>query len=109
MSIELTKSADRLVCLMYKTYLSRVKDGQSKLKARQFGSLQTFAPLLVPDEATEDVRMSCIELRNAGLLHTVVASGRIIRIDLTDKGIYYLENRFKDGVIGVASFLAQFI
>lgn len=108
MSVELTKSADRLICSMYKAYLSRIKDGQSKFQARQFGSQQVFGPDLVPGEAPADVRMACIELRNAGLLQIVDAGSRIIRANLTDKGIIYLENRFKEGLKAVVSFLSMF-
>lgn len=105
MAIEITSDADKMLGVLYKTYLSRRKDGQAKRDAREFedgyfSSTEPFSSMHISD--VEDSRM---ELDRAGLLKNYIGGD----CELTDSAIYYLENRFKNGLADVLSFLAQFI
>lgn len=105
MSIEITNDADKMLGILYKTLLTRRKDGQPKRDARvfedtYFSSTEPFSKMHSSD--VEDARM---ELGRAGLLKNYIGGD----CELTDSAIYYLENRFKNGLADVLSFLAQFI
>lgn len=106
---ELSRDAIRLLCLMYKTYLEQVNAGQPKARAKQFGSLQSICTTFLPEEHPADVAETCAELGRSGYLSNLYASNKIIRSSLTDKAIVAMENRFRNNVRDVASFLSQFI
>ena len=107
--IQLTKDAERLLVLMYRTYLDRRKGGVQKLTAKQMGSAQQIHDQLSPNTDPLDVAETCRELCRAGYLNTFIASNRIIRSNLTDQAITYMENRFKNGLKDILAFLSQFV
>lgn len=48
MSIELTKDADALICLLYKLYSQQLKNGASKREAMMFGSAEDVQASIAP-------------------------------------------------------------
>lgn len=105
MDVEITKDAEKMLVALYKAYLGRRKDGQSKREARRFeddyfSSASPFSRLHPSD--VDDTRL---ELAQCGLLKVYIGGD----CELTDIAIVHLENRFKNGLSDVASFIAQFI
>lgn len=107
--VKLTKDSDRLICLMYKEYLQRRKAGVAKGKAKSLGSIDDICNTFLPKENHENILETCRELGRASMLRNRYASNIIYQSFLTDEAIIYMENRFKDGLKGVANFLSQFI
>lgn len=104
MEIELTKDAQHLVAVTYKLYLERRKSGISKLNAKLFDEdelREREFRLEAPADFSETVREMC---RVFGCKQYVVGT-----FSLSDQAIVYMENRFKNGLKDVLSFLAQFI
>lgn len=111
MEIELTKDADKLFCLIYKGYLEDVKSGISKSNAKiTWSSKDIFNRHSDKLKLTfEDVDETCRELSRKGLLKCDYADDVVYHSEITDKGIIYMEQRFKNGLTGLIDFIAKFI
>lgn len=107
--MELTRDSEKLICVMYKDYLEKRKSGQSKSQANSFGSSHNIHERLLPDWIFEDVDDTCRELSRAGLLNCMWADDIAYRVRISDQGIIYMENRFKNGLSGVIDFISKFI
>lgn len=105
MQIEITKDSENFLVNLYKVYIDRRKAQQSKQEARRFedGFFDAEKPFskMHPDDVT-DARL---ELGQAGLLKNYIGGD----CELTNPAIVYLENRFKNNMSDVLSFLSQFI
>ncbi len=106
---KLTKAADRLACIMYKDYLDWRRAGMPKADAKEFGSAKTIHRQLLPFAFLEDVDESCRELGRADYVSIQYGYDVVQGVALSDDAIFYMGNRFKDGVVGVTNFLSQFI
>lgn len=102
MNTELTKDAQKLVALLYKSYLERRKSGMSKTNAKFFELNEIYS---LTDDYPEDVDETIREIKSVYPLKEDI----IGNITLSDKIISYMENRFKKGLVDILSFLAQFI
>lgn len=107
--MDLTKDSEKLICLLYKDYLEKHKSGLSKSSSNSFGSSHDIHERLCPDWIFEDVDDTCRELSRAGLLHCLWADNIAYHVTLSDSGIIYMENRFKNGLLGVVDFLSKFL
>lgn len=107
--MELTKDAEKLICQLYKKYLEKRKSNISKSNARTFGSSHNIHEDLCPNLLFEDVDDTCRELSRAGLVNCLWADNIAYEVFLSDSGIIYMENRFKNDIIAVSSFISQFI
>lgn len=96
--IKLTKDADAMICVLYKKYLQRRKDGASKCEAKLFSGSEEIHDDLMPKWSFEDVDETCRELSRAGLLDCLFAEDVTEIASLSDAAIIYMENRFKDNV-----------
>ncbi len=107
--MQLTSDADRLICILYKAYLDSRDRGFSKADARCFGSSEKIHEAHFPDWLYEDVDETCRELSRNGLLNCFWADGIAYSVELSDSGICYMENRFKNGIVGLTDFISKFI
>ncbi len=107
MNTSLTKDSEKLICIMYKDYLEKRKSGVSKSDAKKFGSSHTIHEQLVPDWLFEDVDETCRELSRAGLLHCVFGDNIACKVFMSDQGIVYMENRFKNGLNELVDFISK--
>lgn len=105
--IKLTRDADALICILYKEYLQRRKDGLPKRNAMNFGSSPDIHEKFMPKWLFEDVDDTCRELSRAGLLNCVFADNITFRVSLTENAVIYMENRFKDGFTSVINHLKE--
>ena len=107
--MELTKDADKLICIFYKSYLEKRKAGSSKTLARNLGSSHYIHQTLCPSWIFEDVDDTCRELSRSGLLDCLWANNVAYQVFLSDSGIFYMENRFKNDLVELTDFISKFI
>jgi len=98
MSIQLTKKADALIGIIYKRYLERTKNGESESTSRDFES-----DLYIWSEDDYDVRF--VELANNELIKVYIGG----EFRITDKGLIYMENHFKNGIKDVIDLISKLI
>lgn len=101
----LTKDADKMVCTLYKVFLNHRKEGQSREEARCFEDLFFIQEKPFSTMNRQDVSDLQLELARANYIKRNIMGD----CKLTDIAIIDLENRFKNGVADVLSFLSQFI
>lgn len=105
--VKLTKESDFLICLMYKTYLDNRNKRVPKAIAKRIGSSKNIHETLLPEWLWEDVDETCLELSRANLLKCFSADDCVLASHLTDDGIIYMENRFKNNTNSVLEYLAK--
>lgn len=96
--VELTNDADYLICVLYKYYKERRKDGVNKDDAKLIGSSDFIFTHLLSEWTFEDVDETCRELHRADLLECHYGDDVVDISILTDASITYMENRFKNGL-----------
>ena len=102
MEIELTKDSSKVLVLLYKEYLTKVKSGCSKSQSREFdGNKLNFITDMHPD----DIENCLEELNKNNLIETNILGD----FNLTDIAVYNMENRFKNNIKDVLSFISQFL
>lgn len=101
--MELSKDADKMIGVLYKAYLEKRKNGESKAQAKIFS--ENWCKEYFPDQLEADVFDTLREIKASFNLKIYVTGGFL----LSDEAIIYMENRFPEGVKSVLSFLAQFI
>lgn len=101
----MTKSADKLLCVIYRDYLSRIKLGQSMSDANRFTTDYFETETYSVSKNNDDIIQLKTELRKADLLKVSVSGNA----NLTPYGIEYMENRFKNGLAEVLDFLSKFL
>ena len=106
--MELTKNSKKLICLLYKDYLKKRKAGLSKTISNSFGSSHNIHERLCPNWIFEDVDNTCRELSRAGMLNCLWADDIACLVQISDSGIIYMENRSKNGLLGVIKFISEF-
>lgn len=107
--MELTKDAEKMICVLYRDYLEKRNDGIPKSKAISFGSSHNIHQKLFPNMVFEDVDDTCRELSRAKLLNCFWADNIAYNVALSDSGIVYMENRFKNNILKITDFISKFI
>lgn len=103
MEIKLSRDAQFVQAKLYKAYLEQRKNGYGKGLAREIADDKISE--LFADKNRGDVIDALDELKRNGLIKSDI----IGNIYLCDALIISMENRFKDGLNEVLSFLSQFI
>ncbi len=103
--MQLTKDADKLACSMYKSYLQKRKNGVSKINARDFRIEEIQSYSLFSDWSISDIKATVSELKNAGLGDMYYSGGFLAN----EQFVFYMENRFVNGLKELTDFLAKFI
>ena len=101
--IQLTKDADKSICLIYKEYLDRRKSGLDKKNAKDFFCREQWPAAFVEKSNLSDFLDTIQELQNIGFVRRTMGGG----FYLEDAGILYMEQRFPDGVAQVLDWLAK--
>lgn len=107
MDIRVTKDSDALICLLYKQYCQQRKNGVPKSSAKMFGSSDEIQKTIAPKWTFDDVDETCRELHRAELIECFYADNVVQDCWLSDYGIIYMENRFKDGLNSVLDYLEK--
>jgi hypothetical protein len=101
--MELTKNADKVLCLIYKIYLKRMKDGAEMTEASDFDfnfSNEDKALTKMDDSA---VWSAIAELGEAGYIRRYTDGG----FRLNQSAVAKMENRFKDGMKELMDFIGS--
>ena len=103
MEIKLSRDAQFVQAKLYKVYLEHRKSGLDKSAAREISDNRIDE--LFADKNRGDIIDALDELKRYGLIKSDI----IGNVYLCDALIISMENRFKDGLNEVLSFLSQFI
>lgn len=104
-TIQLTNDADKVICYIYKDFLQSRKNGLSKAEARRFPENYHKQHKSLSKWADSDFSDTILELGQKDLI-TIYLGGTF---ELTNDGIIYMENRFKNGLIEITDFITKFI
>lgn len=107
--MNLTNDSEKLLCILYRSYLEKRKLGNSKRISKSFGSSHDIHEELCPGWFFDDVDEACWELAHQEFLDCLPADGIAYHVNLSDSAILYMENRFKNGILDIANFLSNFI
>lgn len=107
--MELTKDAEKLICVMYKRYLEKRSSGISKSESNYFGDTHTVHESFFPREPFDDIDDSVWELKRTNFISGDYGDNILSEISITSAGLIYMENRFKNGIKDVLTFLSNFI
>lgn len=97
-NILLTKSTDKVLCKLYKEYLSRIKNNVSKSNALVFDTT-SISQLF----ENKDIDFEISELKKNSLIEAWITGEVLLR----SEAIVYMENRFKNGLIEITDFIAK--
>lgn len=106
-NIKLTKDADALICAIYKHYLEGLENGTSKHDCKNIGSSHAIQKTIMPEWSFEYVDETCRELSKANLLNCTYADDVVYDSFLNDEAIFYMENRFKNGLTEVLDYFQK--
>lgn len=101
----LTRDADKMLCCLYKEYLSRINTGSSKSSSRNFTPEYAQSDAVLSKWHPDDVSAVRNELQRAGYLKVNI----IGKFQLTDDAIVYMEGRFKSNILEITDFIAKFL
>ncbi len=104
-TIQLTNDADKVICYIYKDFLQSRKNGLSKAEARRFPANYHKQHKSLSKWSDSDFSDTILELGQKDLI-TIYLGGTF---ELTNDGIIYMENRFKNGLIEITDFITKFI
>lgn len=104
MDMKLTRDAEKLATALYKSYLEKRESGQLKHESKLFYPEKVWKQYF-PKENEADFEETLNEFLRAVPCKRYV-DGEYV---LCDAFIIYMENRFKNGLKDVISFLTQFI
>lgn len=107
---DLTKEQKHLIVSMYKEMLLRSRQSTMSLdEARRFDNSDVVKELLCPSQTSEHVSDLCWALQSKGYIECYPGDELADEISITDKTIIYMENRCKNSLKDVLSFLASLI
>lgn len=98
LNIQLTKSTDKVLCQLYKEYLSRIKNNISKSNALVFDTT-SISQLF----ENQDIDFEISELKKNSLIEAWITGEVLLR----SEAIVYMENRFKNGIIEITDFISK--
>ena len=103
--MELTKDADKMICVIYKSFLQARKNGCAKVDARRFNKSALKEFPILRNWNPRDISDTLLEIGRKGLVQIYIGGD----FKLSDSGIIYMENRFKNGLLEVTDFISKFI
>lgn len=103
METSLTKDADKLICLIYKEFLSRRDSGVARRQAKDFAEPRQWPASFLQTFREEDIGDTLAELKRACFVRYYINGG----FQLEDQGIIYMEQRFPNGIAQVLDWLAK--
>lgn len=92
--IQLTQSADYLLCALYEAYRTRHKNGESISDAKVFGGSEIIQKEYCPEWPTTDITEAARELERCGMLNCFCPDNGLENCQLLPSGIAYMEHRF---------------
>ena len=103
--MQFTKDTSKVLTVIYKMYLERRKNGQSKSSAKNF-DLEFYKGIsCLSSWSEDDITDSLSELRKANFIKEYISGDFVLQ----DALIIHMENRFKNGLSEVSKYLADLI
>ena len=103
--MQFTKDTSKVLTVIYKMYLERRKNGQSKSSAKNF-DLEFYKSIpCLSSWSEDDITDSLSELRKANFIKEYISGDFVLQ----DALIIHMENRFKNGLSEVSKYLADLI
>ena len=102
---ELTKDADKMLCILYKEYQDRRKAGQTKAEAKSIDESYFHNSKPFRSMAFEDVLDTMSEISRAEYIEMDLSGNCFLK----DKAIAYLESRFKKKLSATWSVVSKFL
>lgn len=99
---KLTNDAKYLLSSMYKLYLERIDNGDSKKSANHFGSSYDIKNALLPNEDVDNVDIYAKELSDKGFLITTYGSNIIWTSKLSTEAIAFMQHKFGNNIKSIA-------
>lgn len=96
-----TKDTSKVLACIYKLYLEKRKNGQTRKEAAFFAANFWRGVDALSSYPEDDIKASIHELKVAGFVESYTSGSFEIKEDL----IKQMENRFQDGASGVAKYL----
>jgi len=106
-TVTITNDADALLCVLYKSYLEKRKNGVPKDEAKMFGNHEVIQSELIPKWSQADVKSTIGELHEAGVINTVYGDGLPVFVELLPAGIIGMENRFENNLKTLLDYMAK--
>ena len=107
-NLNLTRDAQKLLALLYKSYKNALKSGESSLNARTLGSIESIQKKTGCIKSDADVLELCKELSRAEMMQCLFADNTIYTSMLTLKAIAYMENRPKSIMLFITDLISKF-
>lgn len=104
MDLQLTKDADKMICCVYREYLQRRKLGLSVAESCIFKAEYFQNDPVLSAWNPDDCMTTAEELDRAGLFKVWISGD----FEITSDAIFYMENRFKNGILELADFISKF-
>ena len=106
--MKLSKKAELLICLIYKEYLQRIKDGVSPDRANYYQNSAVIQEEIASKLTKEETASLCWTLFNNGFLNVGPGDNIANYISLTDAGIAYMEGRFERKLEKISKYINLF-
>ncbi|NLT98361.1 MAG: hypothetical protein GXW96_09485 [Christensenellaceae bacterium] len=104
MAYVLSRDADALICVLYNSYLQRIKQGEKRSSAVLFGGSESIQSE-IPNWDTDRIDEACRELDRNNYLTCVYGDDVVVEAALTSDAIVYMEQRFKRGLDEVLGYI----
>lgn len=102
---ELTNDADKMICCLYREYLSRRSNGVAKRDARRFTDEYFSSDVVLSKWLDADISDTKLELGRNKYLQLYISD----EFELREDAIIYMESRFKNGLSEVLDLISKFI
>lgn len=103
--MQLTNDADKVICCIYKIFLQKRKNGIDKSDARRFKLDTLKGEHKLSSWSDSDLTDALMELIRSKLVDANLGA----TFKLSDLGIVYMENRFKNGLNDVVDFISKLL
>lgn len=99
----LSKDADKMLCILYRAYLSNRQNGVDKYNAKHYSYSEIKALKPFDSWNDEDTKATISELSRAGFGTMFMDCGFMAN----DEFVIHMENRFKNGLKEVIDFISS--
>lgn len=104
---KLTNQQKYVLSMLYKRYLENRKNGSSVDQSKYFGSIYKARNELFDNILVEDLQSYMNGLQANQFTNGVYGDGVYAEFFITDKTVVYFENKFKNNLKSVASFIKE--
>lgn len=97
-----SKNVDKLICSIYYVYLDKIENGNSRDSSKLFDEDFYKSIDILSTTPYEDIFSDLETISKHGMISLFISGS----FEINDKFIWYMENRFKNGLKEVLSFIS---